>query len=98
MEISEAIEKLEIISAFDVDNGVRGSKGRCAIKMAISALYKQEPMTPRKNVTYYPYMQDLTVVLCPTCNRRLRTERTMAKGDQYCPDCGQKIDWSAEND
>ena len=65
-----------------------------ACEMAISALYKQEPMRPRKNTICYPHMPDVTVVLCPTCNRRLRTKRTTAKGDIYCPDCGQHIDWS----
>lgn len=69
-----------------------------ACEMALSALYKQQPMRPRKHVIKRVYMQEIAVIQCPTCDRRLRTRRTMAKGDQHCPDCGQKIDWSEQDE
>lgn len=31
---------------------------------------------------------------CPTCNKRQLTAYMLSKGDDYCKDCGQKIDWS----
>lgn len=63
-----------------------------AIGVAISALEKQIPKKPYMNVIHYPYTSDLTTVQCPNCKRRLRTRRTQAKGDKFCPDCGQAID------
>ena len=31
---------------------------------------------------------------CPTCNKRQLTAYMLSKGDDYCKDCGQKLDWS----
>lgn len=31
---------------------------------------------------------------CPSCNRRLRNRQH----DPYCPKCGQRIDWSDEDE
>lgn len=70
-----------------------GIEDDAAIEMAIKALEKRKPRRPYTNVIHYPYQPDVTAVQCPACRRRLRTRRTMAKGDNYCPECGQAIDW-----
>ena len=67
-----------------------------AVEIAVEALEKQIPKKPYTNVIHYPYTSDLTTVQCPNCKRRLRTRRTLAKGDRFCPDCGQAIDWEEE--
>jgi uncharacterized protein (UPF0212 family) len=67
-----------------------------AISIALKAIAKQIPKKPYTNVIHYPYTSDLTTVQCPNCKRRLRTRRTQAKGDRFCPDCGQAIDWEGE--
>ena len=69
------------------------NNGQKAFDMAISALEKQIPKKPYTNIIHYPYTSDLTTVQCPNCKRRLRTRKTQAKGDRFCPDCGQKICW-----
>ena len=30
---------------------------------------------------------------CPTCDERQLTAYAISKGDDYCKDCGQKLDW-----
>ena len=94
MTNNEAIGILAIV--------VETAKGRCfvtdeaisdAYDMAVNALKAQIPKKPYTNVIHYPYTSDLTTVQCPNCKRRLRTRRTQTKGDRFCPDCGQAIDW-----
>ena len=67
-----------------------------AVEIAVEAMEKQMQKKPYTNVIHYPYTSDLTTVQCPNCKRRLRTRRTQAKGDRFCPDCGQAIDWEDE--
>ena len=91
MTNKEAIEILRIAQSvveweYPMDYAV-------AIEMGIAALEFQEPKKPYTHVVSYPYKPDETIVQCPICNRRLRTKRTMAKGDKHCPDCGQAILW-----
>ena len=68
-----------------------------AVEIAVEAMEKQIPNKPYTNVIHYPYTSDLTTVQCPNCKRRLRTRRTQAKGDRFCPDCGQAIDWGTSD-
>lgn len=61
--------------------------------MAYSAMEKQIPAAP-VNKEKYDYSQYLTFTenykgRCPRCNARIGSP------SQYCPDCGQKIDWDA---
>ena len=67
-----------------------------AMEIAVEAMKKQVPEKPYTNVIHYPYTSDLTTVQCPNCKRRLRTRRTQAKCDRFCPDCGQKICWEED--
>ena len=92
----EAIEKLLLMAAeveweYTMDYQI-------AIETAIGALNKQIPMTPYTHVVPYPHKPNETVVQCPSCKRRLRTRRTMAKGDEFCPSCGQHISYEGLED
>ena len=66
-----------------------------AIQIAIQALEKQIPKKP----TYEGdgYAPDGTFVfdewLCPCCGKRYEVDYD---DYDYCPNCGQKIDWSDE--
>lgn len=98
MEIKEAIERLKEYHdnsvIFSETVGEEKDDFAVALEIAISALEKQIGKKPLQNEIEYPYMQNMVVAQCPSCHRRLRTKRTMAKGDGYCPECGQKIDWT----
>ena len=56
-------------------------------KTAISALKKQTPQKPNRHGFDPNALISSVSYTCPACNRHL--------GDyNYCPDCGQALDWS----
>ena len=58
-------------------------KTEAALKLAISALEKQIPKKLKDDGRLY----------CPICGRDVLLDRF-----NYCPDCGQALDWSDDND
>lgn len=88
---SEAIKELQ--ENIDLPFGSNVSKE--AAKMAIQALEKQIPKKP----TYEGdgYAPDGTFIydtwICPCCDKRYEVDYD---DYDYCPNCGQKIDWSNE--
>lgn len=62
---------------------------------AIKALEKQIPMKPNnmKSILDFSGRYYTTKGNCPVCNRE-----GLYKSDFYCNKCGQKLDWSEEND
>ena len=63
-------------------------------------------MTRKEELKELKYRKTMSIVMiggrmgiwikceCPTCNRRLNTY----DGFQYCPRCGQKLDWGILHD
>ena len=63
-----------------------------ARNMVIKALEKQIPKKPRnKKYSFYPHSTLLKSKYgeCPVC-------KTIQVDDEYCANCGQKLDWSDE--
>ena len=98
MTESEAVEKLKNMRLFmqieDENNDCKFTEyDYKANEMAIQALEKQIPKKP----TYEGdgYAPDGTFVLddwiCPSCSKRYEVDYD---DYDYCPSCGQKIDWS----
>lgn len=54
------------------------------IEMIIQALEKQIPKRP-------DFTEDKEFVLCPCCNGKGLSDK-----QNYCDNCGQKLDWSDE--
>lgn len=89
MTIEEAIKLLEI------QKPVLGCKEykkplMTAYDMAIEALEKQIPKKPFQDKDIY----GTKYLLCRECSKILSFVGFVAR---YCPDCGQKIDWSGED-
>lgn len=86
MTASEAVRRIK------EHNRIHNKKERQAIlitealNMAVKALEKQIPMKPK-----YRYIRGSGFPYCPVCDENVLC-------DSYCPKCGQKIDWSDEND
>lgn len=92
MTESEAIKELHKIRP---RGGIIPQKRAEALDVAIRALEKQIPKKP----TYEGdgYAPDGTFVwdewICPCCETRYEVDYD---DYDYCPNCGQKIDWSDE--
>lgn len=95
MENREAINLLNEIKQMDDSMYAYNPAYMEAIDLAICALEKR---TPKRNLQKNQYNDNLFSVRCPSCsahlgtyNKRLNTF-TYAHSE-YCPDCGQAIDW-----
>lgn len=89
MTIEEAIthakEQAEIFS---------GTHGKF-LDVAIVALEKQIPKKPYFEGDGYADGQFVyDTWICPNCEKRYEVD---CDNYDYCPDCGQAIDWSGEN-
>lgn len=82
MEIKESIEILECIESPDLRQEEYES-----IKSAIHAMKKQIEKKPK----YYGEDDDYTIE-CPCCQSSLNDIEEC--GISFCPDCGQRLDWS----
>ena len=85
MTESEAIKELHAIRP-------RGSiipqKRAEALDVAIKALEKQIPKKP--TMRHLKHYDSYTDGWCPNCEAYVNED----SGNKYCPNCGQKLDWS----
>lgn len=89
MEIQEVIESLQTLQEYCYnrhamdDNNPESpwSQGNEALDVAMDALEKQVPM--RVIEGRFAGLYD-----CPKCEGAIES-----RGYQYCPSCGQKLDW-----
>ena len=86
MTESEAIELIE--KDLKLHSKDLSSKYKKGLRMAINALEKQIPKKPHKN------SEKFSGVWC-SCGKYLGKGYFVDK-PSYCPDCGQKLDWSDE--
>lgn len=93
-----AIEAIEILRDTPID--IRSTREddihtlyATAQGMAINALEKQIPKKPLDKQTPV-----ITWAICPVCkgerNMRGGKANRIFKSNEYCPDCGQRLDWS----
>ena len=70
-----------------------------AFQMAIQALEKQIPKKPRKTDSYRGVLKRVYAYVCPTCgNACLEKYMNERQNTMFCWNCGQKLDWSEENE
>ena len=91
MTLKEAVDGFNHLLGDIADNHLFvGTINPEFVKMAISALEKQVPKQ---------YVMDVGEATCPGCSHELEQQRMI--GDnvifheqyEYCPGCGQRIDW-----
>ena len=83
MRISEAIRRVEIAFGYSTSIHDDWKQDEEAEKIAIEAMEKQEPMKP----TYDHRYAELG---CSVCGNMVSGWEEPAN---YCPNCGQSIDW-----
>ena len=87
MTNEQAITVLNMIEA-------HGDLAIKAKELAIEALRKQIPQkADTKHQTWYGIITRLETFVCPNCKGSLYDEKRNVYHN-YCPDCGQAIDWS----
>ena len=70
-----------------------------ALKVGISALEKQMPKkVKREFVTEGGCITCFETVVCPICGNDFYIEDLEQTYYSFCPDCGQALDWSDENE
>ena len=70
-----------------------------AFQMALQALEKQIPKKPRKTDSYRGVLKRVYAYVCPTCgNACLEKYMNERQNTMFCWNCGQKLDWSEENE
>lgn len=95
MTIQEALEIIK--NEMPYESGVINK----ALSMIENAVEKQIPKKPivKSYFCHYVNYQDF---LCPYCRNHiiLKVDGNFIAGkkQQYCDDCGQKLDWSEQND
>ena len=93
MTYEEAIQILVDLRYFD-DDCVEDC---VALTMAIEALEKQMPKKPKEEWSKSPFSDDegclFQHLMCPNCGKM-----EVNKLDDFCPHCGQAIDWSDDEE
>lgn len=95
MTESEAIERIEKCVCASKQNqnlcndDCKYSADKCVFSLAIQALEKQIPKKP----LYIENLGCTALWLCPVCERRIIRSDLV-----YCHQCGQKLDWSDEDE
>lgn len=91
-----AIEAINGLKPY-IDNIAYTDKFQDVCRTAIEALEKQIPKKPLDKQTPV-----ITWAICPACkgekNTLGRKANRVFKSNEYCPDCGQKLDWSEIGD
>jgi ribosomal protein L32 len=92
--MTKELEAFELIGSIPLENPVSPQwsypkdqiiKIQEAMGIIKDALKRNEPMKP-KHPVYNQHRLIGLISLCPNCGEEVR-------GDNYCPDCGQKLDW-----
>lgn len=93
MKVQEVIEDLKYLISDDCTDTQKDYVEE--IEFAIKALEKQIPIKPIDVCTPV-----ITWGLCPVCKGELnmlsRRPNRVFKSNNFCPDCGQALDWSDE--
>lgn len=101
MTEQEALEVIKKASVVIISDDVNGFE--CAINRAMKALEKQIPKKPEYVDTRFRnhgrHVSDGCSLdkcyKCPNCNSHIFH---IFDSQIYCPDCGQALDWSDENE
>ena len=62
--------------------------------MAVEALEKQIPMPVATHTIFNEYLQAWERIrVCPVCGVDTPVPRALESWEEWCPDCGQRLNW-----
>ena len=85
MKPEEAYNLIELCLDYDKDMSDCPEKYERALQIAREVFDKQRPVKPCINEGEY---------ICSVCDKLEHS--TLGKGDKYCWNCGQRIDWEGQ--
>lgn len=97
MEYKEAVEALKLINTSRVHPFYNWEEMSEVRDIAIQAIEKQIPKKPDYEADGYDDKGELIydTWICPNCEKRYEVD---CDSYDYCPNCGQAIDWSDRNE
>ena len=95
MTYEEAIRKLENILEEISEVYYITNVNEEPLIMAIKALEKQIPVPVATHTIFNDYLQAYERIrVCPVCGVNTPVPRALEIWEWWCPDCGQRLDWS----
>lgn len=89
-QLEDLIRDRESFMVGDYDKDIY-DRDKEALKFAVKAVEKQIPKKPQSAAYFYGYKFS-----CPCCANVLRLDYD--EEHEYCPDCGQALDWGGEDE
>ena len=76
-----------------------GDCDNCVLGKAIEALEKQIPKKPVTRTIYNKYLQMKdTPRVCPVCGVDTPVPRALESWEEWCLDCGQRLNWRDDDE
>ena len=94
MTYEKAIRKLENILEEIAEVYYITNVNEEPLIMAIEALEKQIPMAVATHTIFNDYLQAWERIrVCPVCGVDTPVPRALETWEEWCPDCGQRLNW-----
>ena len=102
-QLEELIKDRESFMVGDYDKDIY-DRDKEALEFAVKAVEKQVPKKVKHKTTRFViqgYELDDDCIYCPLCNKfmgNLSAESDFNRISDYCPDCGQALDWTDDDE
>lgn len=96
-QLEELIKDRESFMVGDYDKDIYG-RDKEALAFAVKAVEKQIPKKVRREFkSIDKAITCFEVELCPRCGKNIYDDEVEVSYYEYCPECGQALDWSENN-
>ena len=96
--LDELIKDRESFMVGDYDKDIY-DRDKEALEFAVKAVEKQIPKkVKREFLAVGGAITCIEAEICPNCGKDIYDDEVEVSYYEYCPDCGQALDWSDENE
>lgn len=97
-QLEELIRDRESFMVGDYDKDIY-DRDKEALEFAVKAVEKQIPKkVKREFLAVGGAITCIEAEICPNCGKDIYDDEVEVSYYEYCPDCGQALDWSDENE